>query len=482
VCASFGDVVMAAMPVVTIRASTAAQLVDAFNSASSAQTTVVLVAPGHYQLTPRFHAGNADSALPPVRSAVFVIGTDAANTILDAGSSFGLGRVLTVLRGGSLSLRNITVTGGSVSPSEDEFGGAGGGGIANIGGYLRLDDCVVSNNVAASETGVLGGGIFSSGTLHVERTRIVDNHAENLGGGIAALGAKVFIADSIISGNRATSPFTGAGGGALLVTSSGTIVRTTIADNMSNHFGGGLHVGGALSITDSAVVGNLTLDDVESRRSFGGGIYNFALLRLKNVTVAGNTGATLGGGIYNDQMLVLRGSTIVRNHVLGRRDADEIVGECPPRQYDVCTGGGGIWNAEGRGVVSAARSIVALNTIVDTIPEVGELGPDCAGPFISEGANAIGDLSGCDVRPSHVLQGRPTNDIIGDPRLGALQDDGTAGNAHAPLLADSLLIDAGGPLSNVCTVRDQIGQPRVDGNSDGLRRCDIGAIEFQTLE
>jgi hypothetical protein len=60
-----------------------------------------------------------------------------------------------------------------------------------------------------------------------------------------------------------------------------------------------------------------------------------------------------------------------------------------------------------------------------------------------------------------------------------LRDNGGAGNAHFPVLGQSPLIDAGGLISTNCTKFDQIGQPRVDGDGDRLRECDIGAIEYQ---
>jgi hypothetical protein len=90
------------------------------------------------------------------------------------------------------------------------------------------------------------------------------------------------------------------------------------------------------------------------------------------------------------------------------------------------------------------------------------------------------------VQKSYLLQGKPTNDRIGiDPLLGLLIDNGEAGYGHFPLMDGSPLIDAGGRESGNCsedtdgTAFDQIGQPRVDGNGDQKRECDIGAIEFQ---
>jgi hypothetical protein len=64
-----------------------------------------------------------------------------------------------------------------------------------------------------------------------------------------------------------------------------------------------------------------------------------------------------------------------------------------------------------------------------------------------------------------------------DPRLGDLVDTGQAGGGYFPLLPDSPAIDAGN--NDVCPPKDQLDNPRVDGNGDGTVTCDIGAFEFE---
>src|SRR5439155_22233245 len=62
-----------------------------------------------------------------------------------------------------------------------------------------------------------------------------------------------------------------------------------------------------------------------------------------------------------------------------------------------------------------------------------------------------------------------------DPKLGELADNGGPTQTHA-LLAGSPAIDAGDNAS--CPGTDQRGTARpVDGNSDGVAVCDIGAFE-----
>jgi hypothetical protein len=107
--------------------------------------------------------------------------------------------------------------------------------------------------------------------------------------------------------------------------------------------------------------------------------------------------------------------------------------------------------------------------ITDNLTIVGA-GGECSGVMISLGHNldrgvscgltATGDLSNADP-----LLG-PTSGILGDP------------TRTLPLLPGSPAIDAGD--NNGCPTTDQRGLPRpVDGNGDGVARCDMGAFEAQ---
>lgn len=469
---------------VTIRVRTPAEVINALQTASNTRVpTTVIVAPGRYHFTQSFDTGFGPGVLPLLRSTVFVVGSSASTTIFDATDAGG--RHFTVASGGQLVLRNLTLMGGNVIAPEFEFGG---GAVLNFGGFVRLDDCVLSNNRVGMPGGTVGGAILSwEGRLHVERTQLTENFVEGGGGGVAIIDGSAIIRDSIISANVAQSPLSpfgfGRAGGVQIGGATVTITGSTISGNRATNQGGGISSGGRLTLTDSAVVENVALDDVGDRISIGGGIVNSGQLRIKNGTVGANTAGTYGGGIFNQGgLLVLRGTTITQNEVLARLDPDfisEPLGCIPLR--DTCWGGGGIWNlSEGfQGTVSMARTIVANNSIRRADDPRG-VGPECSGPILSEGFNAVGDLTECSLRPSYLLQGRPTNDQIGvDPRLDDLQDNGEAGYPHFPLLAASTLIDADGPVSDTCTFVDQIGNRRVDADGDGVRQCDIGAVEFQ---
>jgi hypothetical protein len=481
---SLSAVAAAATPWVWIKASTTDQIINALWTASQTGTpTYVAVAPGHYRFTQSFDTGVGWSFLPPVKTTVFVIGTDVGTTILDAGPPGAWGRFFTVTKGGYLVVRNMTIMHGDLSADEVS---RGGGAAANFGGFLRFDDCLLLANGTAAENGAAGGAILSiDGRLQLERVTVMNNYVQDSGGGVAILGGTAVIHDSIISGNEAEpvfSPGSSRGGGVWIFGATVTIGGSTVAGNRASVSGGGIENFGTLWLSNSAVMENSVFDRGARHEEVGGGITNGGFMRIKNGTVAANEAGSFGGGIMNtfEGRLFLRGTTIVRNDVFSDFVASPTPGDCPMTVGGRCSGGGGVWNAEG-GTISTARSLLADNTVrgIPDIPLVA-VGPDCGGRVLSEGYNALGDASGCDLRRSYVLHGQPTQDQIGvDPRLGQLQDSGEAGNAHFPLLPDSPLIDAGGNNWDLCTALDQIGQTRVDGNGDGIFACDIGAIEFQ---
>jgi hypothetical protein len=327
--------------------------------------------------------------------------------------------------------------------------------ILTAEGRLTIEGVSIVGGDAGDTSCVCGGGVFSAGVLTIVAARVSMNRTGDevavsigQGGGIAATGPLMII-DSLVSHNNSNT------GGGISAGAATTIAGSTISVNTA-FFGGGV-AGGVLAISNSVFTGN--------RGSFGGGIFSSsgADYTLSNTTIAGNS-AVFGGAIQIGVAdappfcCFFRGGTIlIANSTLaGNRGSVGSGGIGGPPDF---VGG----NDQ---LINVRDTILAQNTFIGPVA-VSDCGSNLL--FTSLGHNWIG------VCPPLTLS---DTDLTGDPRLGSLVDDGTPGNAHLPLLSDSLAIDAGGTAHPEhgheadCPRRDQIGQRRVGA-------CDIGAIEFQ---
>lgn len=213
-------------------------------------------------------------------------------------------RVLHVLAGASLTLTGVTVRSGV-----DTYGGGianhgsltvidsnvqgnyallDGGGILNAGGIVTLSKATIRNNQAWYGQTFLsiyggvqgnGGGLHNSetGVVMVDRTTFAGNSGLH-GGGIANFGG-LTVSNSTFSGNWARghgnylevngSLYAGdlGAGGAILhqSTSRATILNTTIVFNRAatytsiyGRMGGGLHVMGPITLSNSIVASNIS--------------------------------------------------------------------------------------------------------------------------------------------------------------------------------------------------------------------------------
>ncbi len=370
-------------------------------------------------------------------------------------AAFGAG----IRNDGDLTLKNVTVT---LNTAGDGNSGGGGGGIANFES-LTLNDSMVSYNHAgdgigggaSGAGGGAGGGIFSNGsTLSISNSMIMNNTAgdgeDNTdsgsggpGGGIATYGGIITITDSTIQGNTA-----GAGGASTLAGSGGN--------------GGGFAGTGLITITGSTISGNSAGLGGGFGGGDGGGMYTSGSVTIINSTVSGNqSGSNLGadkyagdgGGIVSGSMVILRHSTVYNNHTGSAANGGR---------------GGGLYG-QGNHYFTLGSTIVAGNSA----PGGGY--PDCFtfGTVISEDYNLVGDnFVGCtfDDPSSHSLLGVPGF------TLPALADNGGPTWTHA-LPAGNPAIDAGNPASSLC--HDQRGYFRpVDGDAIPGALSDIGAYEY----
>ncbi len=385
-------------------------------------------------------------------------------------------RLLHVAAGGALTVEGLTLTKGA-KPSQPD-GGTGAGILAL--GSVTIRDSVVSNNGFDASNGDIGtvtfGGGVAGGTVVITHSTITGNYAHAGGGGIYIVtGGTLTITDSVISKNSCYY-----GGGGIRFDSSGalTISDTLVLDNttplaQSPSAGGlviGVGAGNTTTITRTTIAGNSGVE--------AGGIYYFSPeghLTISRSAIVANQGAYRGGGIaFTFGTLTVTESTIANNSTgligfgaagiaglspgTGTVTNSSIVGNNFSRISSSAVGGVA-------GALRLQNSIVAGNTVAGV---TGSRSSDCGESIESLGNNLFGDPTGC---------GAVVSDRLGEPGLGALLDPGRAGGAHFPLLPGSQAIDAGD--NAVCGATDQQGLARpIDGNGDGVRTCDIGAVEF----
>lgn len=356
-------------------------------------------------------------------------------------------------------LQGMTVTNGNTEDVSEDGGGIR---IIGVAAAVTLNDVIVTDNTSGSD----GGGIYNqSGFLTITNSRINANHAEesNEGGGITNE-SQLLITGSTLDGNTASD------GGAIenesdaeLVIVNSTLSRNTAQSEGNQDAGGG-----------------------DFGR--GGALTNSGLFAFINTTVSGNTAGSLGGGIFSDlpnsgdgvdpsgSFALLFNVTIADNTVV---DVDGI-------------GGGICFDCEPQAMGDTGESFFVTNTLIaqNTAPS----GADCAGTFLSDGFNLIGDPALCD---GFTNTGDQTN--VADAGIGALAKNGGSTETHA-LLDGSPAIDRAnndegcqapnpdalintGDLTLEALTTDQRPFTRPIAVLDPAAPiCDIGAFEFQTFD
>jgi hypothetical protein len=271
----------------------------------------------------------------------------SSNVTIDA---TGLGdRVFQVFPRASLTLENLTITGGTAPGNIYAYLGNGesGGAIYNAG-TLFLENCVITNNSsgggnfpegnAGGTDGGDGGAIYSSGKLTMNHCIVAGNStgagADGAGGGNGG-GIKndgtCFLTNCVISENQAGNGggpegnaigFGGWGGNGGGIYNSGTIVfnNCIVSTNASGQGASGGDPSGTITLFTPGGWGG--------PGGNGAGVCNVGQMRLNFSTIDGNScgnggngdrmggGAGAGGagaGIFNAGKLSLNTSTISGN-------------------------------------------------------------------------------------------------------------------------------------------------------------------------
>jgi hypothetical protein len=300
--------------------------------------------------------------------------------------------------------------------------------LTNGGLVVGQDQIIMSPG--ANRLTVDGGGLYTVFAV-TNGSVIISGLTIAHGASGIANSATLLVSNCVIAGHTQ--------GGVLNATSGMlTLNQCTIYGNSAGYqyVGAGIYndASSMLMLTNSTVYGNSALGDSDVALAEGGGIFNYGTAFLSSCTVSGNS---CNGGLHG-------------------------TGE-----------GGGIYNA---GTLTLGNTIVAGNGAA--APLGLSSGPDCAGGFLSNGYNLIGETNG-----SHGWGG--TGDLLGSiskPRnalLAPLAYNGGPSPTCA-LLPGSPAIDAGKSFG---VTTDQRGLPRpVDlpyiANATGGDGSDIGAFEL----
>jgi hypothetical protein len=432
---------------VTNTADSGAGSLRAALAAAKPGDTISIPTPGDYLVTSAELVVTKDVSIEGSGPAVRIVG-DGNNRVFDVTAN-------------NASLSGLTVTGGGLSGAS-----AAGGGIANGAGTLVLRDVTVTGNTVSNTSGGIleGGGVSNkTGTLEIIDSTISGNTAAITpggggipgGGGVASSEGSVSISGSTISGNTASIAMPGGvpeGGGIESIRGSLTIADSTLSGNKA--IGGSVAQGGAIvafftttTLAGTTLSANAATESGAGTVSQGGGILQFqGSLSLVNSTIAANTATaehSEGGGVEAEETTAqMTNATIASN-----------VADGP--------------NGVGGNLLSSREATVALqNTIVAS--GTAASGPNCAvapkSAIQSQGHN-LDSLNDCGFTAA--------GDIVGaDPLLAPLADNGGATQTMA-LAPTSPAIDAA--ASAACPATDQRGVLRPAGTG-----CDIGAFELAT--
>ena len=211
-----------------------------------------------------------------------------------------------------LSVTDSQITGNNawnkVTVGERIFVNGNGGGIEIIGSDSDTKEHTITNTqITQNTTGLRGGGVYAEkASLTITKSTLDGNkaldtvgpQASSEGGGLSVRGGTNITLDSTTVTNNSAKD----GGGIWVRSDVDTSVSikngTTISNNQSVYGGGGVMIRQELGKKI-----NVTIEDAKIETNAaenGGGIYllNQVDLKLKNITVSGNTAKNVGGGIF----------------------------------------------------------------------------------------------------------------------------------------------------------------------------------------
>lgn len=446
--------------------------------------------------------------------------TISTTTTIDGGDSITLSggglRRLIQHTGGTLTLRNLTITGGLATGANTAANGAAIHSTAQgTPQTLTVENVTFADNVSTltsfsgSAYDFGGGAIFTQGGyLNVTSSTFINNHAHNgAGGAVHGLRSDVTISGSTFTTNSAV----GAGqGGALYFDgaqpNNGVISISTsvFSGNTTHNQGGAIYVhlyqnNDAFTVSESAFVDNAVIGgEVGLGGAISGGngrvTISSSLFAANHVARPDGAGGFLDGSggalaFAEQARITIANSTFNANRAEGlstnaNGGAIYIVNNTQQFSIMNSTIAGNFAGWVGGGISSTTNGVLRNTIIAHNVADNGTNNWDIQQQCSARLANGGNNIQYPDRNPNPNFFNEVVcaNGIrIEDPLLEPLADNGGPTQTMA-LEFGSPAIDLGSnPVcaSTAVNNRDQRGEERPsDGNGNGSRVCDIGAFEY----
>lgn len=217
-------------------------------------------------------------------------GLHASTNLTATLDALGEGLAVFVTAGNTVTLTNMTLTGGATAGD--------GGGLYNEG-TLLLDTVSIEGNTAVN-----GGGIFNDNELTVQNSIIANNSATDGAGIFNNAGAVLIQEQTLFQENVAT----GNGGAVYQADGDLTLDASTLAQNEAA-VGGAIYLSGGVA-NDINVTNNFIYDN---EATIGGGIYNddTAANLLHNTLYSNEASGGTGGGVASAV-----NTAVIRNNII----------------------------------------------------------------------------------------------------------------------------------------------------------------------